>query len=132
MRNFPDVLDQQGTTKIVVRQQAPAVQQTTRTVLPQSANHLLTEEAAWDWRALKDYVVTEITQRHGPQPIDDRKAKQIFDSFLKRWGDLAVPIAKAAFTDHDGMWANAPISINRFCKNSDPFFAAEIAERLQK
>lgn len=132
MRNFPDVLDEQGATKIVVTQQTPVVQQTTRTVVPESAHHLLAEESAWDWRALKDYVITEITQRHGPQPLDERRVKAIFESFLKRWGDLAVPIAKAAFTDYDGMWAHAPISVNRFCIKSDPFFAAQIAERLQK
>ena len=38
--------------------------------------------------------------------------------------------ARTAFTVHKGWWGKTPIGINRFCKNSDPYFAAKIAANL--
>lgn len=92
--------------------------------------HLLAQEQDWDWRQLRDYVVGQIEHFHGPQPRDPRKEKSIFSSFLDRWGSQAPLIAKAAFEVHQGMWQSAPISVNRFCKASDGYFAQVIAERL--
>jgi hypothetical protein len=42
----------------------------------------------------------------------------------------SIAIAKAAFEVQNGMWRSAPISVQRFCKGSDVFFADVIAERV--
>lgn len=84
----------------------------------------------WSWSDLRDYVVTQIEQRHGTFPRDFKKEAAIFKSFLARHGDKAGAIAKFAFEVEGGYWAGAPISINRFCKNSDVFYADVITARL--
>lgn len=96
------------------------------------AAHLVSPAAAsdWDWRQLRDYVVGQIEAIHGPQPRNPLKEKGIFDGFLQRWGAQGPQIAKAAFEVHRGFWHDAPISVNRFCKGSDEFFARPIADRL--
>lgn len=83
-----------------------------------------------DWRVLRDYVVEQITKYNGAFPRDTKKEKGIFTSFISRWGDKAMPIAKAAFEVHQGVWHNAPVRIQRFCINSDPYFACVIARTL--
>lgn len=129
MKNF-DVLD--GCTSVVTVSSTPprVVERVTATPIP-SSRHLLQDEAQWTWQELRDYVITQIEHRHGPQVRNAAKEKAIFSSFLSRWGTNAVPIAKAAFTIYDGMWANAPISVFRFCKASDPFFGKVILDRLE-
>ena len=84
----------------------------------------------WGWRELRDYVVREIEVRHGPQPRDFGRERGIFDGFCRRWGKDAAKIARTAFEVHDGMWRNAPISISRFAKGSDPYFAQVIAKNF--
>ena len=61
-----------------------------------------------------------------------RKADEfgIFSRFHKTYGEQAGKIAKHAFEVADGYWANAPISVNRFTKGSDPYFAEPILARL--
>ena len=87
-------------------------------------------DAEWGWQDLRDYVIREIEKRHGPQVRDPRKEQAIFKGFMTRWPDQAVAIARSAFNVHDGMWKSAPISVNRFCKASDPFFAEILAARI--
>jgi len=87
-------------------------------------------ESTWGWQDLRDYVVREIEARHGPQVRNPKTESSIFKSFLTRWSDQAVSIAKVSFEVHNGMWRNAPISVNRFCVASDPYFAAVIAANL--
>lgn len=122
----------------VIRQQvsapAPTVSVTVTPVNRPSkpSTHLLKSEEQWDWRQLRDYVVTQIEAIHGTQPRDALKEKAIFSGFINRWGAKAPLIAKAAFNVHGGVWKSAPISVNRFCKASDPFFSEPIAERLQQ
>jgi hypothetical protein len=85
----------------------------------------------WDWGDLRDYVIREIEKRHGPQVREPMKEKAIFGSFIKRHGAAqSVAIAEFAFDLSNGMWQSAPISVNRFCKASDPFFADPIKQRL--
>lgn len=88
------------------------------------------EQTAWDWSDLRDYVVTQIEKRFGAFPRDFRKESGIFKAFLARHGEAAPAIARYAFEVEDGFWAGAPISITRFCKNSDAFFSEPIAARL--
>ena len=97
------------------------------------AQHLMQQDPGqWDWRALRDYVVAEIERQHGAWPRDEKKEYGIFSSFVKRWGEQAGEIAVAAFSVHGGMWSGKPITINRFCKGSDPYFAKPIAENLHQ
>lgn len=93
-----------------------------------SRSHLTTTD--WGWEELRDYVVTSIEKRWGVFPRDSRKEAGIFKSFLARWPSQAQQIARYAFEVSDGRWRGAPVSVNRFCKASDPYFAAVIAERL--
>lgn len=129
MRDFDTILDRPTT---VVKQTAPEVTETVR-VIPASegAGYLAKEPGLWNWTDLRDYITVEIEKRHGPQVRDPLKESGICKGFIARHGiEQAVRIARAAFEVHDGMWRNAPISINRFCKGSDPYFAEPIAKNL--
>lgn len=126
LRNFDTDLDVQQTTRIVTT--VPTVTSTVRT--HESREHLLADESDWGWQALRDYVVSSIVDKFGPFPRNTNAEIGIFKAFKKRWGDDAILIAHAAFDVYDGYWQNAPISVTRFCLNSDPYFATPIAERL--
>lgn len=130
MRNFaPDL----GTRTVVTQRPPKVVQevQNVRTAPPAvSATHQITPEPSWTWRELRDYAMVEIEKRHGPQVRNLAKESGIFKSFMIRWDDQAIRIVKAAFEIYQGEWAGAPISVNRFCKGSDEFFAARILDRL--
>jgi hypothetical protein len=80
----------------------------------------------WSWQDLRDYVVSSIEAVHGPFPRNAIKESGIFKGFLNRWGDQSQVIAKRAFEVYGGMWAGAPISVYRFAKSSDEFFAKPI------
>ena len=118
---------------IAVESTVPVVQETVRVVpvASQSVAFVMKPEDGWGWSDLRDFVIREIEKRHGPQVRDLMKEAGIFKSFMTRWPDQSVAIAKVAFGPvNDGMWQNAPISVNRFCKASDQYFSARIAERL--
>ncbi|THA72440.1 hypothetical protein E6R60_26260 [Streptomyces sp. A0642] len=96
-----------------------------------AATDLMDTPTDWTWRQLRDYVMRSVAERHGPQPTGDEiKTTAIFQSFHKRWGALAGPIARFAFEQQDGYWRSAPVTATRFTKGSDEYFAAPIAERL--
>lgn len=111
----------------------PVVEETVtvRPVASQAAGYAMKAETAWGWQELRDYVIREIEKRHGPQVRNPKTEASIFKSFMSRWPEQAVAIARSAFDVHDGMWHNAPISVNRFCKASDPYFAQPLAERVK-
>jgi hypothetical protein len=121
-------------TTTTVRERTPDVRETVKvTPLSESASHLLVGTESWGWSELRDYVIREIEARHGKQARDPRREKGTFSSFLTRFPDgQAVRIARAAFEIYDGWWANAPISVNRFCKGSDEYFAAPILAKLER
>lgn len=83
-----------------------------------------------DWRRLRNYVVEQIEATSGPFPRNPVTEKAIFSGFMSRWGDKAMVIARQAFDIYGGYWRNAPIRVNRFSKNNDPFFAEVIAAKL--
>jgi hypothetical protein len=98
---------------------------------PATSTHLGIEN--WGWHDLCEYVVGQIEKIHGPTPRQPTyKEKAIFDGFLHRHGDYAVAIAKYAFEVAGGYWKNAPISVNRFTVNSDPYFANPIRTHLEQ
>lgn len=114
----------------VVETVIPTVTETVTVRPSQAAGFVMKPESSWGWQDLRDYVIREIEARHGASVRDPKKEASVFKSFLTRWPDQAVAIAKVAFEVHDGMWRNAPISVNRFCKASDEYFAAVIAKNL--
>lgn len=132
MLDFDIPLNQAKPATETVRQAAPEVTETIRVTPNRSREHLSGRPVAeWNWSDLRDFIIEGIEQRHGPQVRDAKKEAGIVKSFISRWGiERAHAIAQASFDVYDGMWRNAPISINRFSKNSDPYFASIIADRL--
>jgi hypothetical protein len=82
------------------------------------------------WEAIRDYVVRKIEERWGRFPRNAIKEASVFKSFALRWGERAMPIARIACEEMGCIWESAPISVNRFCKGSDPYFAAVLAQRV--
>lgn len=133
MLDLDNDLDRAGTTRRVVSKTATPQVRETLTVIPasDSAGYKARPVEQWNWTDLRDYIVVEIEKRHGPQVRDPKKEAGVVKGFISRWGiQQAHAIARAAFEVHDGWWRNAPISINRFTRGSDPYFASVIAERL--
>jgi len=97
-------------------------------VFETAKSHLIKEE--WAWSDLRDYVVGQIEQLHGPFPRNPIKEAAIFKSFISRW-PRAQEIAKCAFEVHKGYWSGAPISVNRFCLSSDSYFGRPIMDSLE-
>lgn len=132
MRDFDTVLDRAGTTRVTVVSTTPVVAE--RVVVTHqpvaAATHALKVESEWGWEELRDYVVEAITKRHGPFPRNMKTEHSIFKSFAQRYGADAPAIARFAFEFCDGMWKNAPIGVNRFCKGSDPYFGDPIRQRI--
>jgi hypothetical protein len=96
-----------------------------------AVTHTMKPDDEWGWEDLRDYVMREMEAVHGPQVRNSIKEKSIFSSFITRHGSAtSAAIARFAFGFSKGMWANAPISVNRFCKGSDRFFADPIKQRL--
>lgn len=111
----------------MVQEQVVIRPQATRTT-----THVAIAAEDWGWDQLRDYVVTEIEKVRGVFPRNTITEKSIFVGFLNRWGADAPRIARYAFEVAGGYWRNAPISVNRFCKNSDEYFAKPIAEHLRQ
>lgn len=109
---------------------APTVQETVRVAPVAGAAYLMKVDAEWSWEDLRDYVMGQIVMYHGPQVRNAVKESAIFKGFTSRYGSQAVAIARFAFENQRGMWQRAPISVNRFTKGSDPYFADPIAKRL--
>jgi hypothetical protein len=104
---------------------------TETTTVSLAATDLLDAPEDWSWEQLRDYVLRAVTQRHGPQPTrDPAQINSIFRSFVARWGAQAGPIARFAFEQQDGFWNSAPVTVTRFTKGCDNYFAEPIADRL--
>lgn len=113
-----------------VTETVPVVTEKVHVTPVAGASYLLKEDSQWTWEDLRDYVMGQIEQFHGPQLRNPVKEASIFKGFLKRHGAKSVGIARFAFEVQRGMWQRAPISVNRFCAGSDPYFANPISERL--
>lgn len=133
MINFMSELDKSFVAPVSVQQvEIPvAVTQSVTIRRPEiRATHVATQSSAWTWENLRDYVVSRIEATSGPFPRDPLKEKGVFSGFVTRWGTMAGPIAEFAFETMEGRWKGSPVSVSRFCKKSDPYFAKEIAARL--
>lgn len=130
MINFETELDQAGVSRMI-RDTVPVVTDTISFRRETRTTEKGKDPATWTWEDLQAYVVKEIQQRFGAFPRDPFREKSIFSSFLTRWGAKAGPIAKYAFERYQGMWKGSPISVQRFCKNSDKYFASVIDQELR-
>lgn len=126
-----------GTENQTVRVHQPASMLSERvTAAPLSAGraYLTKPDDQWGWTDLRDFVAHEIELRFGPiRSRDAAKEAGIFKRFLKDWpGGVGVMIARHAFSPEacDGWWNSAPISLERFCRASDEYFAVPIGMRL--
>lgn len=131
MINFQTALDKSATTTLVVS--APTVTVTTRRPegkTNEKRTHLVSTSDTWTWQQLRDYVVDRIEARSGKFPRNPVTEAGIFKGFITRYGDCAGAIAKFAFETCEGMWKGSPVGVTRFCKNSDPYFAQPILDRL--
>lgn len=107
----------------------PAAAPQTRVAM--AATDLADDPMNWSWEQLRDYVMRSTLERHGPQPRrEQHTVNRIFQSFAARWGNQAGPIACFAFEQQDGFWNSSPVTITRFVKGNDGFFAGPISERL--
>jgi len=141
LRNFDTEIDEVPTVhdddpvvihEVTVEVTATSEITATYTEVPQdddSRRHLI-GDGGWDWHQLQDYVVGELLARFGPFPRDPLKESGIFKRFVKQYGAYAEPIARFAFEVGNGYWKGSPVSVNRFCAKSDPYFAAPIAKHL--
>jgi len=100
-----------------------------RSVSSSSANHLI--GSGEQWQQVRDYVVESIQARWGMSPRNLVKESAIFKGFCQRWGDKAMPIARAAVELHNCQWKSTPLSVQRFCKNSDPYFSEVISSNIK-
>lgn len=116
-----------GTSQVVVESKVSV----TPLVQSQPRSDMLKPVEQWGWQELRDYVVAQIIETHGPFPINSRKEFGIFSRFVKAYGADAGRIAQYAFGPAcNGWWRGAPVSVTRFCQGSDAFFADRILEIL--
>jgi hypothetical protein len=133
--NFPSAVHTSAPARAaskIVEQMVPVIHEQVTIRRPESrVTDVCKDPAIWSWEDLRNYVVRSIETIHGPFPREAPKENAIFRSFVDRWGRQAGPIARFVFEDCQGMWRGAPVRVTRFCKASDSYFAAPIAERLQ-
>lgn len=129
LMNFDDDVIE-TTPTLSVQQTSPVITQSVVVRPSASSKHVLKPVDQWGWEEVRDYVVTSIEAKHGPFPRNFKTEGSIFKSFANRWGAQAGPIAKVAFTEFEGMWRGAPISVNRFCVASDKYFSQPLSERI--
>lgn len=123
--------DLQPVAQRAPRPRVPVVTETVRVIPIASAAYLAKDESTWTAEDLRDYVMGQIESWHGPQLRNPVKELAIVRAFIKRRGlEQAVKIARVAFEVERGVWNRAPISINRFCAASDPYFADKLAQNL--
>ena len=98
-------------------------------VASNSKSHLVSS-GNWTWQQLRDYVVEAIVARIGAFPRNPVTEASIFKAFLERWGDKSEAIARYAVEIEQCWWRSAPLSVQRFCRGSDPYFASVIAAQV--
>lgn len=127
MKNFDTELDVRGVSRLVVSQQVTVTPHAPRS---QAMAHVGKPDSEWQWGDLRDYVVHQIESRYGSFARMATKEYGIFSSFVSRWGVKAPAIARHAFETCSGEWRGKPVTVESFCKGSDPHFAQPISDRL--
>lgn len=87
-------------------------------------------DSDWTWVELRDYVLRQITLVSGGVTDNPAKVAGIMKRFVKEYGVHSATIARYAFEVCGGWWNNQPITVARFCKANDPYFAQVILDRL--
>lgn len=131
MSFYLDIVEEDGTIEEIEVESTLQIKETTKATPVESATHLLIKPEEWGWEQLRDYVTKQVEHYHGAQVRNPIKEKAIFQSFLNRWGDQASAIARYAFEVQKGIWMRAPITVNRFSKGSDEYFAGVISSQLE-
>jgi hypothetical protein len=134
MKHFDSILDAPSTVTHSQMIETVIVEEMEVVVRARPEEHRQFEnkpDDQWTWSDLRDYVVIQIEKRYGQFPRRSEQEYGIFRAFLARWGEMAPAIARYSFEVCEGRWHSAPISLGRFAKGSDPYFAAVIAERLK-
>ena len=130
LRNFDSTLDRQG---VSISRRVIGIEETVKVVskpkLPLSKRYTFTNDADWDWRDLRDFVVAH-SRENGGRIIGGPRLVGIFEGFMKRWGDAAVQIARYAIEVEGGVWLGHLVTPEDFAHGSDPYFAIPISERL--
>lgn len=110
---------------------APTIVQRVSIEQVPARSDLLVEAEHWGWMELRDYVASQIINLFGPFPRDSRKEYGIFNRYFGAYGLDGIRVSEFAFGPVcEGWWGGAPISINRYCKASDPYFTEPILARL--
>lgn len=111
--------------------QVPVVQETiTIKAVPQAVDRNGGSTSNVTWQKLRDYVTAQVEATSGPFPRDVRKENTIFMAFMARWPEQAMDIARFAFESCEGIWKGAPVSVVRFHRTSDSYFAEPIAKLI--
>lgn len=130
LRNFDTELDVLGVSRLTKTVEVTEQVVVTPHGPSEARTYVGVDPRSWTWSQLRDYVVAQIEERFGVFPRDSKKEYGIFNSFKSRWGERAGLIAVWVFEHAEGRWSGKPITVNRFCKASDKYFSAVIAERL--
>lgn len=130
MTFFLDIVEDDGAIESMEVEKPKAIPPVKLAAPIATKTHLMVSQNQWGWEQLRDYVVSETERYHGRQHRNPAAEKKIFQGFVARWGDEAPKIAKYAFDRKKGVWKRAPITVNRFAKGSDQYFAKEIADIL--
>ena len=125
LRNFDDVELTPGmTVRASFTVQPPGRYEDRLTASP------LKPAEEWTHTDLRTYVVAEIERRFGRWERNFITEAAIFKRFHKEWGAQGVRMAQYLFDTLDGWWQGDPVTVNRFCKKADLFFAVPLSERM--
>lgn len=81
--------------------------------------------------SLGEHILSEIVRCNGAQ-LPNYREQEILDSFWEQFGpDDGALICRQAFQVHSGFWRGAQITILRFQRSHDEFFAAPLLEEAQ-
>lgn len=134
MIDFAELRQAKVRQQEIVQQVPVQVRQevTTSRVGTAESAYLLKPAAQWTWEDLRDYVITEAEKRGGPQIRNAAKEAGILKAFINRHGIAdAVLVAQAAFEIYEGVWRSTPVTVTRFTKNNDSYFAEVILGRVK-
>lgn len=77
---------------------------------------------------LDEHILGLIARYSGPQ-LPNYQTGEILGGFIQRHGpDNVMAICHQAFEVHQGMWRGAPVTIQRFQRHHDDFFAIPLLE----
>lgn len=77
------------------------------------------------------HVLAQIAEYCGPQ-LPCYQSDVILKDFFARFGaEAGMAVCARAFTVHGGVWQGAPVTVRRFEKTNDVFFALPLLEEAR-